>query len=408
MPEYLGFGIGSEGFSLSLKRIFLIILFMSSALLFTQKSNHMLKQVSQVYQQNRLLINALLLFFVIKIISLSLNSRELSQYMMLFNDFLLSIFIFLLTTILIDSEDGICHLVKVIFYSYTFVLVLVLIDYILQFPVYSTLASNQMMLTRDVSEVFVRGEKIRVQASFYSPIQLGSYLVVLFPLIISYINRKKYSLIFEIIYILFFIFAIYSTGSRSAILMSAVLIYLYVILHLYNHGRFYRLIANLFNLIIAAIVLYIAFIYISDLIASFTGRFDIITDEEKRSSVSRALQYIRVYDKMSEAPFFGFGRVRNFTDLLGSAIDNYYFWTILEVGIIGIFFYILFLFLVVKTAFKLYKVDYETYYLLPIFISILLIIFYQMLSATPENHIYLYIFAGLISKIKVWYHNNRI
>ena len=99
MPEYLGFGIGSEGFSLSLKRIFLIILFMSSALLFTQKSNHMLKQVSQVYQQNRLLINALLLFFVIKIISLSLNSRELSQYMMLFNDFLLSIFIFLLTTI---------------------------------------------------------------------------------------------------------------------------------------------------------------------------------------------------------------------------------------------------------------------------------------------------------------------
>jgi O-antigen ligase len=139
----------------------------------------------------------------------------------------------------------------------------------------------------------------------------------------------------------------------------------------------------------------------------FTGRFDKITDEAVRSSTSRALQYIRVFDKISEAPFFGFGRTRNFTDLLGSAIDNYYFWLTLEVGIFGILIYLSFLYFLVRTAFNQYKKSFKNYYLLPLLISILISVLFQFLMANPANHIFLYIFVGLISVMKVLQNDNK-
>jgi branched-subunit amino acid transport protein len=142
---------------------------------------------------------------------------------------------------------------------------------------------------------------------------------------------------------------------------------------------------------------------------NFSGRFDFISDEGERSSVSRALQYVVIYDKMHEAPFFGFGRERNYLMLFKElhAVDNYYFWTILEVGIIGISVYSFFLYMLVRTALSQYKVSYRSYYLLALIIAILMSIFYQNLMANPANHIYLYIFAGLICVIKVLQNEKR-
>lgn len=403
LPKYIGFGVGGEGFALSLKRILLMILFMSIALSFTQNSMYIYKRISQVYKHNKLLINLLFLFFIIKIVSLTLNSRELPLYIMLFNDFLFSIFMFILTILLIDSEENIHRLIKMFFYSYTIVLILVLIESIVQFPLLSIFASGQMELTRDYSEGFMRAGKYRTNGSFPNPILLGEYLVMLFPLIVAYMYRNKYTLTLMISYILLFMYAIYLSGSRSAILMSAMMVYLYFILTLYKGSRFSRSMAILFNVIILSIVFYFVFDYINNLIMSFSGRFDFIADEGERSSVSRALQYIVIYDKMHEAPFFGFGRERNYLTIFSElhAIDNYYFWTILEVGIIGILVYSFFLFALVKTALSQYKISYQDYYLLPLILSILMSILYQNLMANPANHIYLYIFAGLIAVMKI-------
>lgn len=409
LPKYIGFGVGGEGFALSLKRILLMILFMSIVLSFTQNSIYIYKRVSQVYRQNKILINLLLLFFVIKVVSLSLNSRELPLYIMLFNDFLFSIFIFLLTILVIDSEENIHRLAKIFFYSYTIVLILVLIESILKFPLLSMFASGQMELTRDYSEGFIRAGRYRTNGGFANPILLGEYLVMLFPLVLAYMYRNQYALTLKIGYLLLFIYAIYLSGSRSAILMSAVMVYFYLMLALYRGSRLSRFIAILFNLIIFSIIFYLVFDYISNLIVNFSGRFDFISDEGERSSISRALQYVVIYDKMHEAPFFGFGRERNYLMIFKElhAVDNYYFWTILEVGIIGISVYSFFLYSLVRTALSQYKVSYRGYYLLALIIAILMSIFYQNLMANPANHIYLYIFAGLICVMKVLQNEKR-
>lgn len=380
-----------------------MILFISIALSFIQNSIYIYKRVLQVYQHNKILINLLFLFFIIKIISLTLNSRELPLYIMLFNDFLFSIFMFLITILVINSQESIHHLVKIFFYSYTIVLLLVLIESLVEFPILSIFASGQIELTRDYSQGFMRAGRYRTNGSFPNPILLGEYLVMLFPLIVAYLYRNRYSLTLKSIYFLLFIYAVYLSGSRSAILISAVMTYLYFILTLYRSSKLSRFIAIVFNVVILSTVFYFVSDYINNLIMSFSGRFDFITDEGERSSVSRALQYVVIYDKMQEAPFWGFGRERNYLTIFNElhAIDNYYFWIILEVGIIGITVYAFFLYALVKTAFSQYKVSSQTPYLFPLIISILISILYQNLMANPANHIYLYIFAGLIAVMKV-------
>lgn len=406
LPKYIGFGVGGEGFALSLQRILLLILFISAFVSFMQNSKYILKRISLVYQQNKILINLLLVLFVIKVVSLSLNSREFALYIMLFFDFLFSVFIFMMTILLIDSEETIHHLVKIFFYGYTIVLILVVIESILKFPLLSIFISSQIEYIRDYSESFIRGGSYRVNGSFISPIPLGEYLVIMFPIIVSYMFRSKYSLLLKIIYFLLFVYAIYSTGSRSAILMSGGIVYLYFIILLYRNSKFSRFVAHVLNLIVFVIVLYFVYNYISDLLMNFHGRFDKLGSEESASSTSRALQYVAVYNKMQEAPFFGFGRERNFVTMFNFfAIDNYYFWIILEVGIIGILAYILFLYTLVKTGLDQYKSIDKNYYLSALLIGIILNILYQILVSAPENLIYLYIFAGLICVMKVLQNN---
>lgn len=407
LPRYIGLGVGEEGFSLSLVRILLMILFILFIVSFTQNSKYILNRTVLIYQKNKLLINIILLFFLLKIISLVLNNNTFPLYVILFNDFLFSIFIFFLTVIIIDSEESIAHLVKILFYSYTLVLVFVIIEFIIQYPLLSVFASDQMSLLKDVSEGYVKDDGIyRVSAGFDNPIPLGQYLTILFPLIMSYINRNHYSLGLIIIYSLLFIFAVYATGSRAAILMSAVMVYLYVMYKLYKSNQTIRIIMYIVNFLIAAIAVYFTYHFISNLISSFTGSYLEYSSSRERSSVSRALQYIAIYEKIMEAPLFGFGRVRNpAVELEVGAIDNYYFIIILEVGIIGLFTYLTFNYLVIRTALQQYLSGFTNYYLFPILISIVLMILYQFLVSVPDVFIFLYIFAALVSIMNTTQYN---
>lgn len=403
MPPYLGFGIGSEGFAISLKRILLIILMMALTLSLTQNLKYISKRMSPSYQQNKIMINLLLLFFAVKVFSLTINSREISQYIMIFMEFFSSVFIMVMTILIINTKESIDQLVKIIFYSYNIVLIFVLIEFILQYPVYGKLASDQIMLLTDATMGLTRSGMYRVRTSFLNSIVLGQYLVILFPMIVAYIYKNNYALLVKMIYLILFIFAIYSTGSRSAILMSVILVYMYLMLNIYRRGKEYRLIVHTLNLIVIGVIVYFLFNYINTLIMNFHGRFDLLSGgEEIRSSTSRALQYVAVYDKIQEAPFFGFGKERNFvTKFDFFAIDNYYFWVILEVGVIGTFIYLLFYYFLIKTALNLYKTSHIHYYFLPTLLGIFIIIGSMFLVQPPDNHIYLYIFAGLICVMKV-------
>jgi len=402
LPKYIGFGMGGEGLALSLKRIILMILFSSLVLSFTQNSKYISQRISLVYQQNKMLINLLLLYSILKVISLSLNNWQLLYYIMLFNDFLLTGFVFILTILLIVSEEDINRLVKIFFYGYVIVLILTLIESFTQYPLLGIFMSGGMQLEKDYSESVFRGNHYRASGSFLTSITLGEYLVLLFPIAVAYIYRHKYSLILKIVFFLLFLYAVYSTGSRSTILMSVIMLYIYLLIILYRGNQLTRFIVNIFNLILASFVFYFIYNYIGDLVMNFHGRYDLLgVDSETISSTSRALQYVRIYDIMHKAPFFGFGRMMNFRDFLGSAIDNRYFWMIMEVGIIGISVYFLFLFTLVKTALNLYKLPYKNDYIFPFLLSILVYIPYKILTVGDANLIYLDILAGLICVMKV-------
>ncbi len=402
LPKYIGFGMGGEGMALSLKRIIVMILFISLVLSFTQNREYISQRISLVYQQNKMLINLLLLFSILKVISLSLNSWQLLYYIMLFNDFLLTGFVFILTILLITSKEDINRLVKMFFYGYVIVLILTLIESFTQYPLLGIFMSGGMQLEKDYSESVFRGAHYRASGSFLTSITLGEYLVLLFPIAVAYIYRHKYSLILKVVFFLLFCYAVYSTGSRSTILMSVVMIYFYLLIILYRGDQLTRFIVNIFNLILAGFSFYFIYNYISNLVMNFHGRYDLLgVDSETISSTSRALQYVRVYDIMHEAPFFGFGRMMNFRDFLGSAIDNRYFWMIMEVGIIGISVYFLFLFTLAKTALNLYKSPYKNDYAFPFLLSVLLYIPYKVLTVGDANLIYLDILLGLICVMKV-------
>lgn len=401
LPSYIGIGAGSGGFSLSLIRIMLAILFAFMIIFFIQRQKFLYENISLAYLSNKNLINVLALFFVLKVFSLLINSTEMSLYIKLFNDFLFSIFIFSLTVLFIDSNKSIQHLMKTIFYSYSIVLAFILVESILKHPPLSMFISETIEIVRDRSEGYSRNNAYRYSGSFLSPILLGEFLVVMIPLVIAYLNTVKYSLILKSVYLIFFLFAIYSTNSRSAILLTLVAVYLYVLFISLKGNNFTRVIATFFNLILIGTILYFIISYIIDLNSNFTGRFDYITDAEQRSSTSRALQFSTVFQRMEDNAWFGLGKKRNFVNELDGAIDNYYLWTYMEVGIIGLSCYFLFIFLLLKEAFNQYKSPQINYYLIPLIISILVSITYQFLTSNPTNHIYLYIFSGLICTMRV-------
>ncbi len=400
LPKYIGFSLG--GMPLSLIRILLLIFFIAVVISFIQNREYITKWTSRVYRENKVLINTLLLFSVLKIVSLSLGSRELKQYIMLYNDFLLTGFVFVLTTILVTSEEDIDRMAKMFFYSYVIVLLLVLVESFVKHPLFSIFMSAGMDLGKDYSKSVFRGDHYRVSGSFLTPITLGEYLIVLFPIVTAYMYRRKYSLILKGTFFALFLYAVYACGSRGPVLMLAIMVYIYLLMHLYRGNQITRFVTNVFNIIIVGVAFYFAFSYVSDLIANFSGRFDLIEGgQEEISSTSRALQYVRVYEIMQESPYFGLGRLTNFSDVLGFTIDNRYFWMIMEVGIIGMSVYFFFLFILVKTAYSLYKAPYRSYYTLPILLSILLYIPYKFLTVGPSNLLYLYIFAGMICVLKV-------
>lgn len=408
LPAYIGIGAGSKGFSLSLIRILLAILFMFMVIFFIQKQKFSSGSISLAYSSNKNLINIMILFFVLKVFSLLINSTDISLYIKLFNDFLFSLFIFSLTILFVNTNNSIQNLMKMIFYSYTLVLVLVITESVLKFPLLSGLMSQTIELGRDYTIGHIRHDRYRTNGSFLNPILLGEYLVMIFPVVLAYINTLKQSLIFKSVFIVIYLYAIYTTGSRSAILLSLFALYLYILFISLRGNHFTRVIANFFNLILIGTILYFIISYIIDLSSNFTGRFDYIMDPEKRSSTSRALQFNNVFDRMRDNAWFGLGKNRNFVNELdGAAIDNYYLWTYMEVGLIGLVSYLTFLYFLMKEAWSQFKLIHYNYYLLPIIISIILSITFQLLSVNPANHVYLYIFAGLICTMGVIQNKKR-
>lgn len=400
LPRYIGFGVGDEGFSLSLQRILILLLFVGVMLLIAQRNAKIYGHFASAYKIGRPLFLVILLFVFLKVFSLSLNSPLLSMYFSLFNDFLFSFFVFLSVVIFVRSEKAVNDVMKYLTYSYVTVLFLVTIESLVKAPLLSIFYSDAILAHRDMTAGFERDGQYRTVGGFSNPMPLGEYLVVLLPLVIAYVHKKKRILLFPLL--VFTMYAIYTTGSRAALLMSILAMYLFVYIQIYKQGGNLRRFANVVNIFTSLAAVYLVYQFIGGMITNFTGEYQQY-DIEDRSLYSRAFQYSHVFSVLMQSPVIGFGRVRNFTEAfdIKFAIDNHYFWTILEVGFLGIVIYFALYYLLIKNAYTNVKLKIE--HSTPVFLGIVLITLYHFLVAIPDVHVYVYIYAGLLISTRMVY-----
>ncbi len=409
LPHYIGFGIGSEGFALSLNRVFISILFLASIVFLLQNRRVTVKIANEICRRNQGLILMMCILFLIKILSVSVNTPALYKYALIFNDFLYTMGLFFLTVLFITSENDIGQLVKVMFLSYTTVLFLVIIEVFVHKPLLSFLASGEILLLRDISEGFERGGVYRAIGEFKNPVVLGEFLVVLSPIVISYVFRSGFPKFVKVVYLILVTFAIYSTGARAAFVLSIVLLYIWLLYNLYirsSHGlRIFLRFINVFLIFCGTVLSYSM---INKIISSFSGNYsDYIASEG--SLISRALQFIYVPSKVIESPFLGFGRQRNFTFLFDGALalDSYYFIVILEIGVVGLLAYLVFYYYAIKLMPEVFAAKNRRFYSVPVIMSIFAIMIYQVFVAIPTVNAYLYIFIGLMAVMKSWTYTGK-
>jgi len=409
LPHYIGFGVGSEGYAISLNRVLISILFLASIVFLIQNRRVAVKISNEICMRNQGLILLMCILFLIKILSVFVNTPSFYKYVLISNDFLYTMALFFLTVLFITSENDIGQLVKVMFLSYTTVLFLVLIEVLIHKPLLSFLASGEILLLRDVSAIFERGGMYRAVGGFKNPLVLGEFLVVLFPIVISYVFRSGFPKFVKVVYLILVFFAIYSTGARAAFVLLIVLLYMWLLYNLYirsSHGL--RIFLRFINVFLIFCGTLLSYSMINKIISSFSGNYHDYTAGEA-SLISRALQFIYVPGKVIEAPFLGFGRQRNFIFLFDGvrALDSYYFIVILEIGVVGLLAYLVFYYYVIKLMPEVFADKNRRFYSVPIIMSVLVIMIYQCFVAIPTVNAYLYVFIGLIAVMKTWTYKGK-
>lgn len=395
-PRYIGFGIGQGGSSLSFKRIMLLILLMATSIFLMQHGRYLLKFV-KAYKVNKLVVWMLVSVMIIQLASIVTNGPSIQSFVMYINDFLMTFFMVFIGTLLIQSIKDISKLYKAIAWSYILVIVLVLFESIVHHPIYTIFATDQIQASRDISESFIRDGMYRVSASFTNSIVLGAFLVSMFPFLLSYLSKKFLFFIVPI-----YMFCVYVTGSRAAVMLTFILLYLYLYFVIKRRSKVLSRLLYFLNIVLTVLTVVFLYYYISNIFYNFTNYMALETESE-RSTVSRALQFYVIIDYIKDAWWLGYGRIvqfQEFKDSFGASLDNYYIRIIAENGFLGLFAYSILIGTIVKYSFSIVKIDNK---FIPIALSVVILVLYQFFLAIPYMWIYLYIFLGVMINIKTKY-----
>ena len=229
-------------------------------------------------------------------------------------------------------------------------LLLALMESFIQQPLHAPFA-NQEILNEELRGSF-RDQRYRIQGLFDGTLMFVEFTVYGLCCTLLYVHR--FPKIIQLVSIIILGFILWSTGARSAIIVSFFVFLVFRISltwpQLSKQSRFF---SSLILGGLTLIVLYLAFSVVFDLGSeSPLGRYHLM-DEVERSTASRAYQYFEVFAIVGEHPFVGVGVHQNFAlDLDGlHRIDSYYLRVLLESGIPGLMLFLVFIFLVYRILF---------------------------------------------------------
>lgn len=347
LPRYIGIGIGSQDLALSFRRI---VIFTLLIIVF-----------SQMLRAQRFLVRKPLLVFA-SMFLITVVASTVSGLLNGFSTAILFRFVENTTLIIIGTFVGATAIKRFGFeglVKYAFVWPLYVIAPLALFEwvsgvsaFYELFGTGEFASGLDARAYHMRGGVIRSQASFDGPLQLSEFLVLSLPMLFYMLGKErrwKWILLIACTYL-----AILSTGSRTGMAISVLLIYLQIVFAAFGQnsrvrrGAIALAIVGMMTVVVAAIGYKLSSF-------QFVDSFLVFDTSEERSTYSRLRQYPLIFEALRDHPFIGIGYARNQTDELGIAIDNFYLWTALEGGLISVLAVFSMIFMVIRKGLSLLR-----------------------------------------------------
>lgn len=247
----------------------------------------------------------------------------------------------------------------------------------------------------------IRDGFFRIRSVFSNPLVYSQFLIAYLPFLF-YILKNEKKIISKLFYLtnIFIVYLVmYKTGSRAGLILAVCLPLISRYISFYRI-KIFKLFSNI--VIVLTIILVSYFIYkyyiAHSSIINNLSYFNIHgkVGEEDLSTFARFLQFKLGLESIISNPLFGigFGQAVEAVKPLNS-IDNYYLTFILSSGIIGLSFFIIFLFLTSKVAIKSIN-NYKDSLTVYLFVSFILLNVYYTILSIPKGDILLFIIASLI------------
>jgi O-antigen ligase len=396
-PRYVGLAVGSEGLSISLVRLALLITALLWLIFLFQNSRRDSSGYRHFTRRHRTLLFCLCLFFIARILSWAMNEPGLITGFLLLNDLLISVVVLLISTVVFRQKKSRELLINFIFFVYLCVVFGAFFELWLGRPPMTYFSNGAIYVSRSLDLVYERSGIYRVSSTLGNPVLLGQYLVCLAPVVLY--KSRKISRFAYFCVLAISIAAVYLSGSRGALLMLMIMMLAYSILYLYSRRLIKRSFLFFLVLLLTIGVGLSAVSFVFEMVSMFEAGSYLVVESEQRSLVSRSMQYVLAFDLASEHLWFGYGRQQDFSGFQGQlgAIDNYYLNVLLETGIIGLslYLYCMFLFARIAMSRRTSAGSYDGD-IVAIKTSICLLVVYQLLVAIPDVNVFLYFFVGVV------------
>lgn len=414
MPAYLAIPLGVGGAGISLRRIFTYVLLLCIFAGFVRAPKKWLN-VIKLLMTWRIFLLGLIVLYAAKLLSTFVLNEPVGLFYWL--DEVAEILIALLLGIrFINSMQSVKLLFIVVTSSFLLCEFLVLIEYAVEHNLLQGLIAVEVTTVgEEVLSGFDRDGRYRTMGLFDNPLSLSEFVVI--GGIFSYGTYRLQGLKrLSWLAMLLTLPVLYSTGSRSGMLLLACVLTIFVYLACVKYVPSLRPIVRLLSVFVLFGVLSVAYYAVSDpegFIAATSflwggGSFD-------GSTMFRLMQYPLIFSAMFDNPLFGYGVKNHVIQDLNTPLDNYYLRVLIESGFIGItafFAQILFVVKFVTSGEHLSQLtpafSKQVYGVVMLYLASF--IGYKIFISMSYNNIYFYFVCGALIALsgnKNWVKRNR-
>lgn len=411
MPAYLAIPLGVGGAGISLRRIFTYLLLLCIFMGLARAPRKWLG-VIKLLMTWRVFLFGLIALYVAKLSStLMLNEPVGLAYW--FDEVAEIVIALLLGIRFIYRVQAVRIFFLVVTSSFFFCELIVLIEYAVEHNLLQGLITVEVTTVGEkVLSGFDRDGRYRTMGLFDNPLSLSEFVVI--GAIFSYGTYRLQGLKgLPWLAMLLTLPVIYTTGSKSGVLLLCVLLAMFGYLSFVKHLPLLRLIVRLLSVPVLVGVLFVVNLAISDP-DGFIGATYFLWGGDSSSNIStmyRLMEYPLVFTAMLDNPLFGYGVKNHFIQDLNTPLDNYYLRVLIEGGFIGLSAFlaqVLFVAKFVVTGERSSQLTHAFNKKMYMVVTLYLASFigYKIFVSMSYNNIYFYLVCGVLIGLSA--HRNSI